>query len=104
MIGITKGTDDVSSPTALTLESHRVGTSLDPFLDRSAIAMLLLAAAATSATFWAGYRTVCATAMAIALGVAALTGGPTLIAAGLGLAAIGWKQGQMIQSQGVSNR
>jgi hypothetical protein len=94
MIGITKGTDDRSPPTALTLESHRVGLSLDPSIDRSAMTALLLAAAAIAATLCAGYRTICAAAMAIVLAVAALTGGPTLLAGGLGLAAIGWRQGR----------
>ncbi len=105
MIGITKGTDDQSPPAVLILESHRVGLSLDlSSLDRTAIAALLLAAAAIAATLCAGYRTACAAAMAIALGVAAMTGGPTLLAGGLGLAAVGWSQGRATRAWGASSR
>ena len=104
MIGITKGTDDTSSPAALTLEDRRIVPRLDPSINRSAIAVLLLATAAIAATFWSGYRTACAAAMALVLGVAALTGGPTLLAGGLGLAAIGWRQGRATRTQGVLRR
>ncbi len=100
MMGIAKGTDDTSSPAALTFESQRIGPSLDPSLERSAIAALLLAAAATAATLWAGYRAVRTTAMAIVLGVAAMTGGPTLLASGLALAAIGWSQDRATRTRG----
>jgi hypothetical protein len=104
MMGIIKGTDDPSPPAVLTLESGRTGATLDPSADRSGLAVLLLVVAATVATLGAGYRTVGATAMALVLGVAALTGGPTLLAGGLGMAAIGWRQGRPARTQGVTSR
>jgi hypothetical protein len=93
MIGVTKGTDEPSSPAEVAFESRRGGLSVDASVRRAGIAVFLLVAAATAATLGAGYWAIGAVAAALVLGAAALTGGPTLLTGSLGLATIGWLRG-----------
>ena len=92
MVGSAKGIDDPAPPSALTLQSSAPGLSLNPPADGLAIIVLLMSGTAIAATLGARFRMAGAGAMALVLGAAAYAGGPTLLAGGLGLAAMGWRK------------
>ena len=90
VMGIVKGIDDPAPSANLTLQKTPPALPLNPPADGSAIIVLLVLGAAIAATFGAGYRLAATGAMAMVLGAAAYAGGPTLLAAGLSGAAMGW--------------
>ena len=101
MTGFVKGIDDSSPPAALTLRDGVSAVSLDPMTEGIGITLLLVLGATLLATIGAGYRSIGAASMAMVLGAAAYTGGPTLLAGGLGLAALAWRKGRSTMAPGI---
>jgi hypothetical protein len=98
MTGIAKGIDDAAPPATLTLQSAPPRLSRNPPADGSAIIVLLVLGTALAATVGSRYRMAAAGAMAMVLGAAAYAGGPTLLAGGLGLAAMAWHKGRGVRA------
>ena len=89
MMGIAKGIDDPAPSAVLTLQSPPAGLARMS-ADGLGVIVLLMAGAVLAATLGSRFRLAGTSAMAMVLGAAAYAGGPTLLAGGLGLAAMGW--------------
>jgi len=92
LMGVMPGIDEPSSRTALTLESRPWDQSENPPPIQAIVMFLLLVGIALVTTgSRRGFR-LSALALIMALGLAGYTGGPLILAGGLGLAAAGWKK------------
>jgi hypothetical protein len=95
LLGILPGVDEPLSRNTLTFTSRaRDGSLLEPAPERLGILAVLLLGTVLAATFLGEYRGTHPAALVLALGLAAYAGGPTMLAGGLGLAAMAWRRGR----------
>jgi hypothetical protein len=92
--GITTGVEETGPPNTLTLTVDPLGSARDPSFEGKSILAALLLAAALAATWRRASGAIRSAALAVVLAITALAGGPTLLAGGLGLAALTWWNGR----------